>query len=116
MSVITKDKVMQVRLEQDLYERVAAVADHHRMSVSSLVRGYLLHQVNAFERKVVSDGQWAATKASRSAAVRAAEIDPRQGDLISPVVPPVALLSEKRASEKAAKERLKKKREEKWST
>jgi hypothetical protein len=73
VSIQTKDKLLQIRLERDLFDRISAVAGHHRMSLSALIRGYLHYQVDVFERKTASGDKWVATQASRSAAVQAAE-------------------------------------------
>lgn len=98
---VTKDKVFQIRLEQDLFDRISRVADSYDMSLSALIRSYLRHQVKNFEHKEAMTSEYDVKLASRAAAAVAAGVSPDAPE--SPLV-------RKRRLEKAAKDfRAKKK-------
>lgn len=74
MPVQTKDKLLQVRIDQELYDRFSIFADSKNATVSAAVRGVMRHYVEQFEVRARKDAEWAATLASRAAAARSTEV------------------------------------------
>lgn len=74
MPVHTKDKLLQIRIEEDLFRRAAVIADRKGMTLSAFVRSCLGAAVLQLEERARKDAEWAAIQLSRSVAARAAEL------------------------------------------
>jgi hypothetical protein len=101
MPIVTKDKMLQIRLEQELFDRAGVIADFYGMTVSAFVRNLINRGVDQMEKKAVSDAKWDATLAARAAAAASAE-----GAVIAPEGP----LARKRRLEKGVKDTRAKKK------
>jgi len=100
MAIIPKSKVIQLRVEPELFDKLSARAELNDTTVSGIIRDLMkrwLHQVEQRERK---DAEWAATLESRREAASVST-----GVQLSPVAPPrqSQSLSERRKAEKLAK-------------
>jgi len=101
MAVIPKSKVIQLRVEPELFDKFSARADLNDTTVSALIRGLMKNYVHQVEQRERKDAEWAATLESRRQAASAAA-----GVQLPPVVSvrvPQSL-SERRKAEKLAKD------------
>lgn len=109
MPVIPKSKVLQIRVEPELFDKFSARADINNMTVSALIRGLMKRYIDQVETRERKDAEWAATLESRRKAASAAvgvELPP-----VASVRVPVSL-SERRQAEKMAKAARKARKEE----
>lgn len=102
--MITKDKMLQIRIEQDLLERATALAGVHGWSVSAFVRNVLLRAVQQLEDRVRKDAEWAATLESRAAAAAASPRPPAVDAPEGPLARKMRLAKEVKAKKKANRE------------
>lgn len=72
MAIIPKTKVIQLRVEPALFDRLVARADVVDSNVSGLIRGVMRQYLTNVEEKDRKDAEWAATVNSRAAAATAA--------------------------------------------
>jgi predicted transcriptional regulator len=114
MPIKTKDKLLQIRVEQDLFDRFSALCDRKGYSVSAAIRWSMNDSVSRYEQRVAKDAEWAATLESRSKAASAAESveKPYSVPLIDPRTPVETAFQKKRRIEKEQKAFKTKKRAE----
>jgi antitoxin component of RelBE/YafQ-DinJ toxin-antitoxin module len=111
MAIVPKDKLLQIRIDNDLLERFSAIADVHHVSVSGLLRSVMGRYVDHFEQRIRKDAEWAATQASRASA--AAGVDLVEKQTVGPLRQPESL-AERIKAERAAKKAKKLKRDERF--
>jgi antitoxin component of RelBE/YafQ-DinJ toxin-antitoxin module len=102
MPIQPKNKLIQIRLDEALFDRFTAIADSNNATVSGMVRALMWRYIEQFENRTRKEAEWAATLASRAAAVAASESPVKQ--LVEPVVASEGPLARKRRLEKEAKE------------
>lgn len=99
MPVTPKTKLLQVRIEQDLFDRFTAACDDLDQTVSSTVRFFIREKLAAYEKK-------AAASKARQEAVSSAIATEVPTNVKKPPVEAIRKpqsLSERRAAERAAK-------------
>lgn len=111
MAVIPKAKVVQLRVEQEFFDKLSHLADVKNTTVSAMIRGVMgswLHQV---EQKARKDAEWAATLESRrlAASVSTASQKPPVEAIRAPQT-----VSERRKAEKLAKQAKAARREDRY--
>lgn len=109
MAVIPKSKVIQLRVEPELFDKFSARAEQYDTTVSAIIRSLMNTYIRQMENREKKDAEWDATLESRRQAASAAvgvELPS-----VAPVRVPVSL-SERRKAEKLAKAARKARKDE----
>lgn len=114
MAIVPKTKVIQLRVDPELFDKFSARADANDTTVSAMIRGLMNGWLNHVERRERKDSEWAATLESRRQAVSASP-EPRKPPVepVEPVRKPGSL-SERMKADREAKKAKKQKREDRF--
>lgn len=74
MPIQVKNKLLQVRVDQALFDAFSAVADSRNVSVSQMVRALMMRHVDELAKRAASEAQRAATLVARAAPVPVASV------------------------------------------
>jgi len=114
MAVVRKTGVIQVRCRPEDLEAFEAACNLVGIKPTERIRRFMVEEAFLIQRRVANNARWNETKASRSAAVRAAEAAVALTPPKSPVqaILQPQSLSERRRAEKLAKAARKARKEE----